>query len=375
MSKPGNKKLIGAFVLGATALLVVAVVIFGSGKVFTKTVPVVFYFDGSVKGLDVGAPLVIRGVKVGGVTSVQLLIDTKNLSVGIPVHAEFDPEKIVKVGDVKVKYMPWERRANIQKLIDNGLRAQLQIQSIVTGQLMINLDFLPKTPARLVGSDSKEIEIPTVPTVFQEISQKLQDIPVDKIMEKMTSALTGFEKIITSPEIQGGAKNMSETLDELKKLIVSVNEEFKPVIKDTRHLMKNVDQLVVKVDRRFEPLVSKVEGALDEVGPMASDLKKTLAKTDATLDATRKLVQDVHGEVGPLTAELKKALADAHAAMAQAQKTLAGAESNFAEGSEFYHTVTETLQRANEASQSAQLLIEYLQRHPDSLVWGKKDRR
>ncbi len=373
MSKPANKKLIGGFVLGATALLVVAVVIFGSGKIFTKTVPVVFYFDGSVKGLDVGAPVVIRGVKVGGVTSVTLVLDPKDMSTRIPVHAEFDPEKIVKVGDVKVQV--WERTENIKKLIDHGLRAQLQIQSIVTGQLMINLDFMPNTQARLVSKDSKEIEIPTVPRVLEEISDKLQNIPIDRIIDKMISALEGFEKIINSPEIQAGAKNMGETLDEVKKLMVSVNEEFKPMMKDTRNLMKNVDQLVVKVDRRFEPLVSKAEGALDEVGPMVSDLKKTLAKTDGTLGATRKLVDQVNGEVGPLTADLKKTLAEAHSAMARAQKTLEAAENNFYEGSEFYHTVTETLQRATEASVSAQLLIEYLQRNPDSLVWGRKDRR
>ena len=364
MSKPANKKLIGGFVLGATALLVVAVVIFGSGKIFTKTIPVVFYFDGSVKGLNVGAPLVIRGVKVGGVTSVDLVFDPKNMSTQVPVHAEIDPNKIVRVG--AGDYKMWEKEKNIRKLIDHGLRAQLQIQSIVTGQLLINLDFMPNTQARLVSKDPKEIEIPTVPTVLQEISDKLQTIPVDVVIDKMTSVLNGFERIINSPGVQAGAQNMDETLDEVKKLMVNINEEFKPLIRDTRNLMKNVDQLVVKVDRRFDPLVSKAEGALDEVGPMVSDLKKTLAKTDGaldevgpmvsdlkktlaktdeTLDATRKLVDQVSGEVGPLTADLKKTLAEAHSAMARAEKTLEAAEANFYEGSEFYHTMTETLQR------------------------------
>ena len=394
MSKPANKKLIGGFVLGATALLVVAVVIFGSGKIFTKTIPVVFYFDGSVKGLNVGAPLVIRGVKVGGVTSVDLVFDPKNMSTQVPVHAEIDPNKIVRVG--AGDYKMWEKEKNIRKLIDHGLRAQLQIQSIVTGQLLINLDFMPNTQARLVSKDPKEIEIPTVPTVLQEISDKLQTIPVDVVIDKMTSVLNGFERIINSPGVQAGAQNMDETLDEVKKLMVNINEEFKPMLRDTRNLMKNVDQLVVKVDRRFDPLVSKAEGALDEVGPMVSDLKKTLAKTDGaldevgpmvsdlkktlaktdeTLDATRKLVDQVSGEVGPLTAGLKKTLAEAHSAIARAEKTLEAAEANFYEGSEFYHTMTETLQSANEALRSGQILIEYLQRHPDAVIWGKKDRR
>jgi paraquat-inducible protein B len=349
-----------------------------------------------VKGLDVGAPVVIRGVKVGGVTRVDLVYDPKDMFTNIPVHAEFDPEKIMRAGGEGLNYQRWERKAHIKRLIEHGLRAQLEIQSIVTGQLMVNLDFLPNTPARLVSKDPTEIEIPTVPRVLEEISAKLQNVPIEKIIDNMTSALEGFAKVINSPGIQSGAENMGETLDELKKLTASVNEEFKPMMKDTRNLMKNVDQLVAKMDRRFEPLVSKAEGALEEVGPMVSDLKKTLAKTDGaldevgpmvsdlkkilaktdgTLDATRKLVDQANGEVGPLTADLKKTLAEAHSAMARAQKTLEAAENNFYEGSEFYHTMTETLQQANEASRSAQLLIEYLERHPDAVIWGKKDRR
>ncbi len=373
MNKPANKKLIGLFVLGATALLVVAVVIFGSGKIFSKTVPVVFYFEGSVRGLDEGSPLVIRGVKVGGVTRVQLVYDPKDMSMGIPVYAEFDPEKITRVGGVS--YQSWERKEKIKVLVEHGLRAQLQMQSIVTGQLMVNIDFLPHTKARLVSKNPEEIEIPTIPTVLEEITQKLQDLPVDEIIDKMTTALDGFNTVINSPELQEGLKKGGKTLDDLNKLIAVVNQEFKPAVQEARALMRNADQLVGKVDRRFEPLVSKVEGTLDEVGPMVSDLKKTLAKADGTLDETRKLVDQANAEMGPILADVKKTLAEAHSAMAHAQKTLDAAEINYYEGSEFYQTLTDTLQRADEASRSAQLLIEYLQRNPDALVWGKKDRR
>lgn len=388
MSKPANMSLIGGFVLGATALLVVAVVFFGSGKLFSKTVPIVFYFEGSVKGLDVGAPLMIRGVKVGGVTSVQVHFDPKEFlahspqkggeeraHLTIPVYAEFDPEKVVRVGGVK--YQMWEKKGNVKKLIEHGLRGQLDIQSFVTGQLMINLDFMPYTEARLISKDPNEIEIPTVSTPLEELTQKLKKLDLDKIIDQMTSALEGIQEIVTSPGFQSGAKNMGPTLDELKKLTVSVNEEFKPFMKNTQNLMKNVDQLVTKVDRRFDPLVSKVEGALDDVGPVVSDLKKVLAKTDGTLDAARKMVDQVNVEMGPLTADLKKTLAEAHSAMARVQQTLDAAENNFFEGSEFYQTLTETLQQANEAARSAQALIEYLQRHPlpVTAVLGKGERR
>ncbi|HSR11064.1 MAG TPA: hypothetical protein VLS90_06435, partial [Thermodesulfobacteriota bacterium] len=305
--------------------------------------------------------------------NINLVFDPKDLSTRIPVHAEFDPEKIVRAGGVK--YQAWERKANAKKLIEHGLRGQLQIQSIVTGQLMINLDFLPNTKARLVSKDPDIIEIPTVPTVIQQVADKLQDIPIDEIIDKMTSALEGFNTLVNTPELQGVLKNTGPTLDEVKTLMKAVNEEFRPVIKQARALMNNVDRLVVKTDQHFDPLVAKVEKTLDEVGPMMSDLKVTMGKANTTLDETQKLADLANREAGPMIADLKKTMADAQAAMARAEKTLEAAEANFYEGSEFYETMTDTLQRANETARAGQILIEYLQRNPDAVVWGKKDRR
>lgn len=137
MSKEANKTLIGAFVVGAVFLLVAAVLIFGSGKFFRKTYKAVMFFEGSIKGLNVGSPVMFRGVKVGTVTDINLILYAKDLSMRTTVIAEFDPERWTLVGgergDVK----------RLQLVIDRGLRAQLQMQSFVTGQLMIALDFFP----------------------------------------------------------------------------------------------------------------------------------------------------------------------------------------------------------------------------------------
>jgi len=161
------------------------VVFFGSGKLFSDTVPVVFYFEGSVKGLDVGAPLMIRGVKVGGVTAFVLYTTPMTSPSVFRCMRSLTRKRSFRAGEVKVqKYQFWERKRNINKLIENGLRGQLDIQSFVTGQLMVNLDFLPFTKARLVSKDPEEIEIPTVPTVLMEVTRSLQNSPWTRLSTK-----------------------------------------------------------------------------------------------------------------------------------------------------------------------------------------------
>jgi len=127
MSKPANKKVIGFFVIGAIALAVVTVLALGSGKFFKKTFKAVCYFEGSVGGLSIGAPVVFRGVKIGTVTQIVLRFDPSKVSVLIPVFIEIEQQ-------VKERTVSKEQRGEgWQKLIDAGLKARLETQSFVTG--------------------------------------------------------------------------------------------------------------------------------------------------------------------------------------------------------------------------------------------------
>ena len=146
MSKQANKTAIGAFVVVAVALGVAAIIVFGSGKFFVKKDVYVAYFPGSVKGLRVGAPVVFRGVKIGEVTQIRLYADRRENIVQIPVILEVDPGNFKNMGPPEEN-----RREYLEKVIKSGLRAQLQMQSLVTGQLMINVDFYPDKPATVIG--------------------------------------------------------------------------------------------------------------------------------------------------------------------------------------------------------------------------------
>ena len=355
MSKPVNKKVIGLFVLGAITLLVAAVVVFGSGKIFKTVVPVVFYFEGSVKGLMVGSPVVIRGVQIGSVTDVVLQYNPQDMAVRIPVYAEWDPEKVMRIEGVRTPMK--DRLGEFTRLIERGLRAQLQMQSMLTGLLMINIDFMPDTPIRLMGTDKTRLEIPTVPTTMEELAKKIEKLPIEEIFNRLASTLERFEKIASSPEVEGGLKDLSQGMKEVRKLIQHIDEAITPMsasiqdtMKDTRGFINNADKLVQNVDRQVEPLATKVGG---------------------TLDSTQKLVGDVKGEVAPLSSSIQKTLEEARSAIVRARETMQAAEGNYAEGSALYYELTEAIAGLNEASRSIHLLGEYLKRQPDSVIWGK----
>jgi len=132
MSKQPNKTVIGAFVVGAIVLLTAGVLIFGSGKFLEKTNLYVLYFQGSVKGLNVGSPVMFRGVKVGSVKDISLKYEPKDLTMFIPVIVEIEQGKFQPVSGAE----KLERRS-VEELIEYGLKGQLKLLSVVTGQLMI----------------------------------------------------------------------------------------------------------------------------------------------------------------------------------------------------------------------------------------------
>ena len=192
MSHKANKTLIGVFVVGAVALAVISVLIFGSGRFFTERLTYVCYFQGSVKGLNVGAPVVFRGVRVGTISDISIESNIETLSIKIPVYIELEPKRFGQTGPSK------DPKANLERLIKAGLRAQLELQSLVTGQLMIELDFHPHTPAKMVGNDTGYPEIPTIPSGMEELAKTIEKLPLDQLANKLTAAIAGIVSPISS---------------------------------------------------------------------------------------------------------------------------------------------------------------------------------
>ncbi len=227
MSKKISKTAIGAFVLGAVFLMVAGVLILGSGKFFTREYVYITYFAGSVKGLSVGSPVVFRGVKIGTVTDIRIIVDPENIQLRIPVVFTLDPQKF---RGTSVEFQ--RDAASIKIAVDKGLRAQLQTQSFVTGQLMLALDFFPDKPAVYVGWDksNKCPEIPSIPTPLEELQRTLEALPLKKIVENLNETLEGIDKLVHSIDAKKTTETLVSTIKDVQTLVRNVNAKVDPLV-------------------------------------------------------------------------------------------------------------------------------------------------
>ena len=196
MSRKSSKAAIGIFVTGALMLLVIGISVFGSGMLFEKADKYVLFFEGSVRGLTTGAPVVFRGVKIGNVDHINLLYDPNSEKVYILV--------IIKVELSRVKGRPDNLGyPNYGALIEKGLRARLEMQSFVTGQLIVSFDFYhDNKPAKLLGIVKQYPELPTLP-MAPGVMDIMQDIPIKEIANNLKEATVGINKLVNSEGFRG----------------------------------------------------------------------------------------------------------------------------------------------------------------------------
>ena len=195
MSRKANKTAIGIFVTGAMALLVIGISVFGSSILFEKADKYVLFFDGSVKGLTTGAPVVFRGVKIGSVDQISLLYDQKTDKTYILVIIKVELSRVKGVPD-RIGY------PNYGELTKRGLRAQLDVQSFVTGQLIVSFDFHPARPVRLLGIVDQYPELPTIP-MAKGVMDIVQELPLKEIANNLKETTAGINKLVNSEGFRG----------------------------------------------------------------------------------------------------------------------------------------------------------------------------
>ena len=330
MAKQVNKTVIGGFVVSVIVMLIGGVIILGGGEMFKKKVKYVIFFEQSVKGLSKGSPVVFRGVEIGSVSSIVVDYDQDKLEINIPVIVEFDPSLVELKGQKSRSEQELHQRLN--RMIQLGLRAQLGLNSLVTGQLMIELDFFPDTPVRLTGIKSEYPEIPTITSSMEQLAQKLKKLPIEEITNRLAQILDNIEKAT------GG--------DKIKNIVDNV---------DTAS--KNLNSLISDVDGRTKKL-------LDNLVVVSSDAQELMG------DA-RKLVKEADGQIQPLSDKAQDALVSAKGAMDEAKTTLAGVNKFVGDHSDTRHKLNRALDQLGAAAQSLNSLMDYLERHPEALLKGK----
>lgn len=333
MAKQINKTVIGGFVISAIVMLIGGVIILGGGEMFKKKVKYVMFFEQSIKGLNVGAPVVFSGVEIGSVSSISVDYDQDKLKVNIPVVVEFDPS-LVKMKGQKIRNEQ-DLRKRMTRLIELGFRAQLSLQSMVTGQLMIETDFYPHTPVRLTGIKSEYPEIPTIPSSMEKLAQKLKDLPIDKIADKLVGVLDNIEKVTGDSKIKDIISNIDDASKNLNRLVL------------------NADKMVADVDVRAKKV-------LDSFLVTSDDAQKFL------VDA-RKLVKNTDSQIQPLSDK-------AQDAMDQAKTTLAAINNFVGDNSNTRYKLNRALDEIGAAAKSLNSAMDYLERHPESLLKGKSSK-
>jgi phospholipid/cholesterol/gamma-HCH transport system substrate-binding protein len=320
MSKHANPTVIGAFVVGAVILAIAAILLLSSGDLFIQKPRFVLYFKGSVKGLNVGSPVNFRGVNIGTVTNIQLVMGESGSDIRIPVTIEINPANFIR-SDQMIGQMNESRRKKLAGLIDAGMRAQLQLQSLLTGQLFIQLDFYPGTRVDLVGDD-RYPEIPTIPTPIEKITKKLEDFPVEQVMNNIISTTEGLNKLVNSPELHQSIQSLNETMENINRLVKSPGLQKSIISLHTA--LEDLGSLARNVNKQVEPLGSELHDTLNET-------RLVMSQARATLESAQQLVSD--------------------------QKML--------------YAIDNALAEITAAARSVRDLTDYLERQPQSLLRGK----
>jgi paraquat-inducible protein B len=313
MGKKASPAVVGAFVLGAIALAVLGVLVFGSGKYFRTTVEFVMYFPGSVNGLSIGAPVKFKGVDIGTVSNMQLVLSagSDGPSARIPVYVQLDPTKIVTAGSG----IRLPDDAAREELIQRGLRAQLQQQSFLTGLMFIQLDFFPDTPATYVlEQPSDPPEIPTIPTVLEQASTQAREI-----------------------------------INDLRQI------DFKGMIDEANRALAGISTLI------NDPALKHA----------VNDLPATIKNLNGAVDSATVLLHRVERQVDPLSSELKETLAGAQRAMTTVEKTASAATTLIEPGSPLDHDLRQSLNAVSQAADALRLFADYLERNPSALLYGR----
>jgi len=322
VSARAHPRAVGAFVLGAVALVLGAVLWLSSGDWFQPRDRFVVIFPGSVRGLNKGAPVTFRGVKTGEVQGVDaVLTDRKDDPIVIVVTIEI-ARNVVSVPEGMGRPLGSRSGAELgRELVARGLRARLMSSSLLTGQKYIDMDFLPRDPPRFVGVKAPYPELPTTPTAMEKLGEKgeqfvakLAELPLDQMLEDVRKALQSLRTILESEDLKGA--------------------------------------------------ISGARQATSAVPPTLEDARATLA------DA-RKALDTVAGETRETASAARDTLREARDALDRAEQTLTRLEETASGTDEARVAGVQAIEELRQTLRALRNLVDYVQTHPEAIVLGK----
>lgn len=252
---------------------------------YTRRDPYMMYFEGSVRGLSVGAPVEVHGLKIGKVTEIKLDIDLKTGKVRVPVTVELEldrilsPERVKQFDGVFGALRGEGRRPGMEYMIKNGLRAQLKTGSLLTGQLFIDLDFHPDSPPQTLVYGGPYPEIPTVPgtlEAFQKTAMDLMDdlrkLPLDRIANELLGTMQGANRLVNGPEWQSTIRSLGATLNEVQTLAKTADQRMAGLASETAKTLGAVRETLESFDPEA-PVMVDLASTLEELATAARSIR------------------------------------------------------------------------------------------------------
>lgn len=323
MNKRISPTLIGAFVAGALALVVITVVLLGSGRLFRRSTEFILYFDSSINGLRIGAPVKFRGVEIGAVKDILLQLGPDLEVSRIPVIITIDQKKITRRGGSGASLDDPE---SVKAAIDRGLRGQLHMESLLTGLLYIELDFVPDAPTDFVQSQESAQpyqEIPTIPTVLEKaqdaasrIMAKFDEIDFQGLIRSLERAADGIQATVNSPALRSSLQSLEKAMPKVEEAVASI-----------RNVAITLDQNVKGVSGDLQQTSSEARAALKQAGSTMKRAEETISSVRGVIDAD----------------------------------------------SPTFYELTKSLREVSAAARSLRQLANYLERNPRALIFGKPD--
>ena len=351
MARKASPTLIGAFVVAGLALLAAAIVFVAGNDLWTRRERAVMYFRGSIYGLQVGAPVVFRGVRVGSVSSIEVVYDRANDRFVIPVVAELERDAVSGIDGPRGSTPKAGDAPALEALVQRGLRAQLQMQSLLTGLLYIDIDLPPQRTAALPTSrDGQEnpivvsnaIEIPTTDTAVQALKSQLEGMDFRRLLDDVSAIAGSARALVAGPELSTALADLQAITGSVKRLTARLEQRIDP-------LAAAANSTLARTDRAAQ----RVGDAADEVGATAKSLARTSDSVGQAVAPDSLLMQ-----------KMQSAAAEV-ASAAAALRDAAGSDDGVV------RQTSRAMQDLSRAARALRELADSLERQPQSLLRGR----
>jgi paraquat-inducible protein B len=213
---------------------------------YSRKIALVGYFPGSVRGLAAGADVTLHGLKVGQVTDVQIIYDPAKQEILAPVHFEVEPERIVGIG----RHAVTDVGAAVDMLVGRGMRATLQSANLLTGQMLVALEFVPDAPPATVTRQDGAFVIPTsdsgsisgLEASAAELLRKVNSIPFDSLGRNLDQTTAGLNDLVNGAQMKQVMTSLNTTLSSARDMVRNLDAGLTPTMKKLPDIAANLQK-------------------------------------------------------------------------------------------------------------------------------------